>query len=348
MIDYFNLPLNSIGNKPIPKSNFSSRIHDQKKRELFEKLVKNIVWLAIIRQAETKIPSFENTKYKYEEIQILEIELNSYSEYNEFYYIATIINKCIPYPLIILIKFHEKYRLIMNLVRKNNMNYLLFKIDEIVITHWIYPKSPSSISNEILKSLNINLYQSKNNFELYVAMYNNIKKYARKCMQETTLYFFFSQFLKMDEDSIEEEIIFIQRNCIGEKYKPPESRNKKDIYKPQCERHMITKYQYDYEDIWNLFQQRIKIRNYLKAKNISSMIQLMYIINERKKSIYEERRNFGLCHDNLGNSYINDVFFRDEISDSNFPSESTLEPDVNDFDSDDYTKLMNRYEEGDE
>jgi hypothetical protein len=348
MIEYFNLSPKSIGNRSIPKSDFSSRIHDQERRSLFEKLVKNIVWLAVIRPNETKISSFENTKYKYEEIQIIEIELNSYSEYDEFYHIASSINNCIPYPLIILIKFHMKYRLIMNLISKNSRNYFLFKIDKIFITYWIYPKSPSLISNKILKCLDISHYQSKNNFDLYVAMYNNIEKYSRKCIQEITLYFFLSKFLKMDEGSIEDEIEFIQNNCIGEKYKPSKSKKNKDIYSHQYERHTITKYQYDYEDIWHLFQKRIKIKHYLEVRNISSMIQLMDIINEKKQSIYEERRNAGIYKDRLGNSYINDILFWDEGFDSDFLSKSTPEPNFDDFDGDDYTGLMNHYEEGDE
>jgi hypothetical protein len=331
MIEYFNLSPKSIGNRSIPKSDFSSRIHDQEKRLLFEKLVKNIIWLAMIRPAETKIAAFENTKYKYEEIQIIEVELDSYSEYDEFYYIARLINKYIPYPLIILIKFCEKYRLIMNLISKNNKNHSLFKIDEILITYWIYPKSPSLISTKILECIDTSRYQSKNNFELYVAMYNNVKKYARKCLLETSLHFFFSQFLKMDESSIEDEIEFIQNNCIGEKYKPPESKRNKDVYSHQDERHTIAKYQYDYEDIWHLFQQRTKIKRYLALKNISSMIQLMDIINEEKQSAYEEKRDAGLYDDRLGNSYINDILFGNEG-----------------FGSDDYTGLMNRYEEEDE
>jgi hypothetical protein len=348
MIEHFNLPLKSIGNRSIPKIEFSSRIHDQEKKLLFERLIKNIVWLAIIRPSETKISSFENTKYKYQEIQIIEIELNSYSEYDEFYYIASLINKCIPYPLIILIKFHEKYRLIMNLVSKNNRNLSLFKIDEILVTYWIYPKSLSLISNEILKCLDVNRYQAKNNFELYVAIYNNLKKYKRKCLQETTLYFFLSQFLKMDEDDIDNEIEFIQNNCTGEKYRPPESKKNKDIYSHQNERHTILKYQYDYEDIWHVFQQQSKIKHYLEVKNISNMIQLMDIINKEKQSIYEERRYSSLYDDKLGNSYINDILFWNEGFDGDLSSESISEPDADDFDSGDYTELMNRYDEEDE
>jgi hypothetical protein len=50
----------------------------------------------------------------------------------------------------------------------------------------------------------------------------------------------------------------------------------------------------------------------------------------------------------LGNSYINDILFWDEGFDSNFSSEFVPDPNVDDFDSGDYTKLMNRYEEEDE
>jgi hypothetical protein len=343
MIEYFNLSPKSVGNRQIPKSDLSSRIRDVEKRKMFDKLVKNVVWLAIIRPAETGIPAFENIKYKYEEIQILEVELNSYTEYDEFYYITSLINKCIPYPLIILIKYHEKYRIIMNLIRKNLKNRSLFKIEEILITFWVYPKFPSLVSKKIMEQLNIPKYQSKNNFELYTEMYNNIKLYSRKCLQETTLYFFFSHFLNMNESDIEDEIEYIESNYIGEKYKPPVSKSKIDIYCPQDERHTIPKYQYDYEDIWHAFQQRIKIDHYLKAHNINSMIKLMDIIAEKKKSIYESTRFDFYNLDKLGNAYVNDILFGDEESDNVFSTEATSEPDVDDLDSADYSKLIDHY-----
>jgi hypothetical protein len=340
MIEYFHLDEKSRVNKTLPKNRLLVRIQDEEKRKLVDKLVKNIVWPASIRPQETKIAAFENDKVKYEEIPILEIELKSYSEYNEFYDIVSSINKSIAYPTIFIIKYGEKYRIIMIKQRKNRKNNTSFVKEDMLITYWIYPESPSEITDRIIGYLNIKIYKPKTMFDLYSELYNNLLQYKRKCLQETTFSFFFSEIIKMEINDEEDEIDFIMEKCKGEKYKPPKSGKFVDKYSHQADRDTMPKYQYDYEDVWQIIINRPKIKKYLKQKNISNMEMLMETINNQKKEKYFFMK-FGNI-DKIGNDYINDVLFWGE-SDEYEEDKFNPDPNTDDFDTDDYTKLMDKW-----
>jgi hypothetical protein len=236
----------------------------------------------------------------------------------------------------------------MNLIRKNLKNRSLYKAEDILITYWVYPEYQSPISKGILKCLDIPNYHEKNIFELYLAIFKNIQQYRRKCLQETTIYFFLAKFLKINESDIEGIIDTIQDNCIGEKYKPPKSKNTKDIYARQQDRNTLLKHQYDYEDLWHIFQTIPHIQQYLELHKINNMFQLVEMIKNKKYSEYMDKHYEYFNTDKPSNSYINEILFWDEEFGDEFSDVSTSEFDMNDFGSEDYTKLIDRYEEDDE
>jgi hypothetical protein len=121
--------------------------------------------------------------------------------------------------------------------------------------------------------------------------------------------------IKMCIGDEEDEIEFIQENCKGEKYKPPESKQYKDIYSHQIDRCTLAKILYDFEDVWQVFQQRPKIKKYLQKNDVLDMAELINHIKEKKNSdYYANKHNFD---DKVGDSYISGNLFDDQVEYTN-------------------------------
>jgi TPR repeat protein len=287
---------------------------DESKRKWFNETVKSIIWRAAINEKNTGIPGFETPEFDYSDIQVIEIELNIYKDYNDFYYLANIINRHMPRQLMLLIKYENKYRVILSRVRENIKNPLFTVVAETIITYWIYPGSRSPVSDDILSCLDIHKYRPKDMRDLYERIYAGLICFERKCLllYAGPFIWFLSDFLNMDDNDQEYLLDYIKCRSIGEIYKPPDSRKFKDKFSSRSERKTIPKELYDYEDVWHVLQEHPEIKSRLENKKIFNMVVLMNKIYFNLKINYYNKRFVYV--DKIGNSYYTDSLFEDDLS----------------------------------
>jgi hypothetical protein len=237
MIKCFRLKKECIINSELPKEEIIAKVQgknytfDKLKIDKFNALVKTIKILAVLNNENTGIKEFKTSEFDYSEILVIEIELGYYSETNDFYIFANLLGRHIPKPLILLIKYENRYRIIINKARENKRNDLLTVVSEVLITYWVYPDSPSQISKSIISKLDINQYQAATLFELYKSIDNNLGQFKRKFMSLYSKKFTYllSNIFKLNNDDDEYLIDCIEAKCLHEIYRPPVSTRYRDI-----------------------------------------------------------------------------------------------------------------------
>jgi hypothetical protein len=224
MLDYLKLNPDSILNLKIEKDDIIENVlalvpdFDKTKQDWFNSFVKSIIWYATVREDETRIPGKITEEFEYREIEIFEIEINKYREYNDFYYLSNIFGRYMPKPLILMVKYQNKYRIIVNKAHENKKNPLFTVLDKTVITYWIYLDNMSKISKDIVSCLNIKKYKAENLFKLYSTLLNFLEKFERKniLLYAKPFTYLLSNFLNIGENDHEyllEYITSVQNNC---------------------------------------------------------------------------------------------------------------------------------------
>ncbi|AEF84057.1 Sel1 domain protein [Treponema primitia ZAS-2] len=297
MINYFNLNKECIVNEESPKDEIITNIKDNNykfdklKIDRFNALVKTIKTLAVLNSENTNIEALSTSEFDYSEIIILEIELNYYSEVNDFFLFANLLGRHMPKLLVLLIKYENRYKIIVNKVRENKKNNLLTVVDDILITYWIYPDSPSEISKDIISKLNINKYQAANLFELYKSLNNNLRQF--KC-RHMTLYsndfsYVLSNIFKLNTEDCEYLIECIKTKCLHEVSRPPLSKKYRDIYSSQNNRNTIARIFYDYEDVWYILNYHPELKNIMRRMEINNMRDLLDFSYERRRENQQQK-----------------------------------------------------------
>jgi hypothetical protein len=309
MIEHFHLDEKSITNKKIPIEYFASKLTKKSDADVFLSDVRKIMWTASLRENELGIKPFENNKIVYNEIQIIQAELLDNTKINK---IAKIIIHCLPYNVILIIKYNKKFKIIMHKSLKYKRNENKLVTTGIIITYWIHPKNLSETTKTLLEFLNISNYTVNTLYDLYLEMYNNIAQYKERYLSRNKLIHILYDTLAIYK---ERDIYEITKYCTPKIYNRSIDSKVKSL--PVC---------YDYEDIWYGLKRNLKTRKLLEIESIKNMKDLI-------DSYYPNLQGFADYDPNYYPNY-------DDESEDEMPIE------FDDFDSGDYEKYIRKYKDG--
>jgi hypothetical protein len=133
-------------------------------KKAFSEDITNIEWRYTLKPSTINIPRFEDDQHEYLEIAILQIELNSRKRAGR---IAQVVQKTIPYPLIII--FECDGHMVLNVAEKriNRADSNKIVTETFYDTNWIDLEAPKPWQQEFLKDFCIKNFSYRDLYAFY-------------------------------------------------------------------------------------------------------------------------------------------------------------------------------------
>ncbi len=174
---YLNLPKNCFINSRIPKKAFTDNPEfDLKKeeKEILRDYVDNMYFQYSLKPGILNIPSYEDEEIRYEEIQIIKLKVSEQVKEDKA---CNIVQKYIPYPMLILIEHNEYIKLNLAIKKINKVQREKLSIEEMIYTDWINLNRLNQKEINFLKSLDISRFSTNNLFKIYEGFINSINSF---------------------------------------------------------------------------------------------------------------------------------------------------------------------------
>lgn len=283
--------------REVPKSVFTSNIKNPKAKDYFNRFVSKIQWITTINNNDLKRELKREDNITFCDIQVFKIDVTTPVKLKE---LGKIIAQTIPHFCIILFKYHNKYKIFMYDVKKQNKGNEKVAKASYYISYWIYPEL-ENIYPFIQDCLAISLSKEKTIHNLYSEIMKKALhlKNNRVTHKELTheLKFFFS--IRNTEKLME--------FCTEEYSK---------VYNLSF---------YDYGDIWYYLNCTTKGKEFLSRNQIGTIDELVEFLayyKEESSEIYSENydiieyENNRVTLFNAGSFDINDFCMYDDIENS--------------------------------
>lgn len=187
MFDIFIKELNipakcRVGKKIFKKVFYENASFNKRDKEIFTEEIKGIEWLFSLKSDTINIQPYMDEDKEYEEIAIIKVDVVSDKRIKK---ICEIIQKTIPYPLILIFNIEDEILINAALKRANKADESKNTIKEYLYTDWIDLYNLSDNEDKFLKSLNLNSLSFTNFYNLYMDIVNRINllnatKYRKK------------------------------------------------------------------------------------------------------------------------------------------------------------------------
>lgn len=164
--DKLNIPCNCKIDRTIFKKMFYENADFSKgDKDLFTNSIDKILWIYCLNQDNMNIPAYKTDEREYLETEVIEVTL---SECKGVRRIAEIIMRTIPYPILLIFRYEEKYQLWTAHQRFNLADNSKNTLEEFVNTDWLDDNS------DIWDKLNVNNFRFTNFFDMYSDIVNVI------------------------------------------------------------------------------------------------------------------------------------------------------------------------------
>lgn len=178
-----NVPVNCVLNKPLFKKMFQEHADlDARDKKALKDDVDKIRWLYTLKPSTINIASYSDDQRDYGEVAVLYVELNKAQHAER---IGHLINRAIPYPVVILFCSSADNRVAVCLAEKrtNRADSDKWVIDELQLSPWvslkaapgvIYDYEQSDYEQAFLASLNVNGLPHGNFLQFYQALQDRV------------------------------------------------------------------------------------------------------------------------------------------------------------------------------
>lgn len=214
-----DIPKTCEVDKIVPKDNFyeTGNANDNK---IIKEYVKRVRWKYSLKESTININSYKDEDRDYEEIAILEIELKNKEKYKK---VVEVVQKAIPYALILLIKYEDEVLLNVAYKRTNQTDPSKNTIEEFIYTKWIDTQNLSEKEIQFLKEINIKNLSYRNFYKFYKDFVDKINIFNSSKFSEVITDYENIDAEKIKEiinqiEIIEKQIIDIKSNIKKEKH----------------------------------------------------------------------------------------------------------------------------------
>ena len=174
-IKLFNAPMECYEGGRIPKKLFYEEANlTSSDREIFTTDINKIILEYMFSEDRINIKPYKDEEVECEEIAIIRVILESDKKYKR---ICDIIQKSIPYSVILICEFNNK--VIFNVANKkvNKVDNDKNTIDEMLFTEWIGLDSEVETDKKFFEGLNVREWSYIDLYKFYNSFVNNVKLY---------------------------------------------------------------------------------------------------------------------------------------------------------------------------
>lgn len=170
LLGKLNIPEDCFVNNTIFKKLFYKNGNLTKQdKDIIANCVNKIVWLYSFKTENIGINSYKDDDREYEEVEVIQVILNEQSKYEKA---AEIVQKSIPYPIILILKYEEEILLNAAYKKINKADNNKYTVEEFIYTDWLCESSDETYN--LFESLNVKKLSYNNFFVFYSDMFKRI------------------------------------------------------------------------------------------------------------------------------------------------------------------------------
>lgn len=133
-------------------------------KDMFTNDIEKIIWKYSFKEENLNIKPFKNDELDYKEIALIEVSLSKESKYKK---ICEIIQKTIPYPLIIVLTHEDKVLINTAYKRINKVDESKNTINDFIFSNWICMDNLKDNEVSFLNSIDIKKFSFVNMYKFY-------------------------------------------------------------------------------------------------------------------------------------------------------------------------------------
>lgn len=160
-----NIPAEcNVGSTIFKKLFYENGTMTSSDKEMFTNDIEKITWKYSFKEENLNIKPFKNDELDYEEIALIEVSLSKESKFKK---ICEIIQKTIPYPLIIVLTHDEKVLINAAYKRINKVDESKNTLDDFIYSNWICMGNLKDNEVSFLNSIDIKNFSFANMYKFY-------------------------------------------------------------------------------------------------------------------------------------------------------------------------------------
>lgn len=172
LYEYMNLREECRLDKTIFKKMFyENAVMNSSDKEIFKNHIEKITLKYSLKEEVLNVPKYNDEEFNYDEIEIIEVNLIDDSKYSK---ICEIIQKTIPYPMVLALTLNEKILINTAYKRVNKNDGEKNNVEKHVYSRWIDLNEMNKNEQEFMKSIDINNLSFNNMYKLYVSFVEKI------------------------------------------------------------------------------------------------------------------------------------------------------------------------------
>jgi len=163
-----------VDKKIFKKAMYDNVVLSRKQKELIKNETSDIYWHYVLKPDTINISIFKNDDFDYEEIQIIGVSLKTDKRKDA---VAEIIQKCIPYPVILIMEHEDRISVSVASKRINKTDTSKSVIDEEFITDWV-SNGRANKAKAFINSLQLENLSFPNLFKFYSDFADRVKLFC--------------------------------------------------------------------------------------------------------------------------------------------------------------------------
>lgn len=172
--DELDFPRECKVDRVIPKKDFYEVGFNTSDKNLFTNNVKQIKWLYYLKEDNIQIPPYIDEEKDYMELEVLTLTLK---KDNKIERICELIHRYIPYPILLIISYHEKTMLSVAHKRNSKIDEEAVTITDMRYTNWIENETPNKFALKLIDNIKFQNLNKKDTNTLYSDIVNKIIQY---------------------------------------------------------------------------------------------------------------------------------------------------------------------------
>ena len=169
-----NFPKECKVDRVIPKKDFYEAGFKTSDKNIFTNNVKQIKWLYYLKEDNIQIPPYTDEEKDYTELEVLTLTLK---KDNKIERICELIHRFIPYPILLIITYHEKTMLSVAHKRNSKNEEDAVTLTDMRYTDWIEDETPTEFALKLIDNLKFENLDKQNMYTLYSDIVNKIIQY---------------------------------------------------------------------------------------------------------------------------------------------------------------------------
>lgn len=163
-----------VGNTVFKKLFYENASMNANDKQIFKDHISKITWKYSLKPETINISEYKDADRDYDEIAVIEVELVDTTKAKR---IAEIVQRTIPYPLILVLVKDEQFQLSLTHKKTNKGDESKNTIEEHIFTDWIHETNIQERDNILLNGLHIKNLSFSNFYAFYTDILNRIYLY---------------------------------------------------------------------------------------------------------------------------------------------------------------------------